>query len=142
MPTYRIDGPGLELPRVVAATLPAQAVAHVVNDSFTARRIEVDEAFELFEQGVRLERAGVTAPLPLQLAEETQEPAMTNGGDPGAALESQDEIEQQDADLIDGEGDGAEYEDDEIGGALGEPQFYGEKPAAPFDAGDEELEGN
>jgi hypothetical protein len=124
MPTYRIDGPGLELPRVVVAALPAQAIAHVVNDSFKARRIEVDEAFALAEQGVKLERLGET---------------------PTPAVEPEPE------------GDGAEFEEvhdadpearpmsepHPLGQQLGDShgqQFHGE--GSPFDAGDEELEGN
>lgn len=58
MPTYRVDRAGHDLPRVIVAPMPTTALMHVAKDELTVRRIEVDEAFALAEQGVRLERAG------------------------------------------------------------------------------------
>lgn len=141
MPTYRVDRPGCDMPRVVVAAMPQAARLHVANTELHVRRIEVDEAFELAGQGVQLERAGedvIVSPEPEPQGEEQQEPGMTNGGNPGAADETDEEEE----------GDGAEFmeQDDSDegasnGGLSGEPAFYGED-REPFDAGDEELEGN
>ncbi len=60
MPTYKIDGLGLEKPRVVEAGTPATARQHVAS-SLTVRKIEVSEAFALANDGVRLEKAGEVA---------------------------------------------------------------------------------
>lgn len=103
MPTYRIDRPGMDMPRVVVATMPQTARMHVANEELTVRRIEVDEAFDLAQQGVRLERAG----------EETPEPEF-------------EEVDETDGNVGDNQG---QQPDPKIA-------------QQPFDAGDEELEGN
>ncbi len=61
MPTYKIDGLGLEKPRVVEAGNPAAARQHVAT-GLTVRKIEVSEAFALANDGVRLEKAGEVLP--------------------------------------------------------------------------------
>lgn len=110
MPTYRVDRPGMDLPRVVTAAQPSAARNHVADDELIVRRIEVDEAFELAQQGVTLERAGETPPEP---AAEEQKP------EPDADRLREDQQER--SRLL------AEEPDEE---------------REPFDAGDEELEGN
>ncbi len=59
MPTYKIDGLGLDKPRVVEAGNPAAARQHVAAD-LTVKKIEVSEAFALAGDGAKLEKAGVT----------------------------------------------------------------------------------
>jgi hypothetical protein len=117
MPTYRIDRPGCDMPRVVVAALPQAARLHVANTELVVRKIEVDEAFELAGQGVTLERAGEEAP---PLAE--PEPDGPGLGEP---LEPSNEEERQDEEG-DGEFDDGADEGANNGGFGGEPAFYGE----------------
>lgn len=73
MPTYKIDGLGLEKPRVVEAPNPASARQHVAA-SLTVRKIEVSEAFALANDGVRLEKAGTVEPEPDEPVKEQADP--------------------------------------------------------------------
>lgn len=57
MPTYRIDGLGLEKPRVVQAPNPAAARQHVAA-GLIVRKIEASDAFALAADGVKLEKVG------------------------------------------------------------------------------------
>lgn len=131
MPVYRIDLPGNELPRAVEADTPAQAIQHVVKDSVTVRRLDVSEAFALAVEGVALERAGETPPAaepePVDLGD-------ANESDAKRDIEARPMDEPREGYARDpDDGDGAEFaevEDDD------------QQARAPFDAGDEELEGN
>ena len=62
MPTYRIDRPGQDNPRVVEAANPAAARQHVAKDELKVTKIEVSDAFALANDGVKLEKAGEEAP--------------------------------------------------------------------------------
>ncbi|MGH6729107.1 MAG: hypothetical protein ACREBK_03045 [Sphingomicrobium sp.] len=61
IPTYKIDGLGLDKPRVVEAPNPASARQHVAT-GLNVRKIEVSEAFALANDGVKLEKAGEAQP--------------------------------------------------------------------------------
>lgn len=129
MPTYRVDRAGSDLPRVVVASLPSSALKHVVQDEITVRQIEVDEAFELAQQGVQLERAGET-PAERGIAEppqQPQEPGLTaNAAGGGARLEDSDAPL---GDLSDEDDDESEFAEVDDGTALGDSQnqqFHGE----------------
>jgi len=105
MPTYRIDRPGMDMPRMVEAAQPSAARKYVADDEITVRRIEIGEALALQKEGVEYEVVG-------------EEPAAA----PEPAEEQQDEgSSQSETDRLRDEGTGENE---------------------PFDAGDEELEGN
>lgn len=61
MPTYRIDRPGSDKPRVVEAKTPAAARAHVAKDELKVSKIGTAEAFTLARAGITLETAGEEA---------------------------------------------------------------------------------
>lgn len=75
MPTYRIDRPNQDKPRVVDAANPAQARQHVAKDELKVTSIGASEAFKLAGQGVELEQA-VAA-----VAEEPQQQQQSQGGE-------------------------------------------------------------
>jgi hypothetical protein len=58
MPTYKIDRPKQEKPRVVDAPNPAAARQHVARSELTVTKISASEAFKLAKDGVELETAG------------------------------------------------------------------------------------
>lgn len=101
MPTYRIDRPGMDLPRVVSANSPAEALSHVVKDEIKVKRLDVDEAFELAQQGVTLERAG-EAPVQEPFLHEEPPVRVASGGEQGEGTQPVrviDEGEDADSDL-------------------------------------------
>lgn len=61
MPTYKIEGLGLDKPRVVEAPTPATARNHVAA-KLVVTKIEASEAFRLGKDGASLEIAG-SAPI-------------------------------------------------------------------------------
>ena len=124
MPTYRIDRPGMDLPRVVVAAMPQAARLHVANSELVVRRIEVDEAFELAGQGVLLERAGEEAP--------------TVGPDVDTLAPSDDDFGQA---LADEEGDG-EFDEAEEPDPDRLREDHEERRRLLTEAGDEDLKGN
>lgn len=69
MPTYKIDRPNQDKPRVVDATNPAAARQHVARDELTVTKITASEAFGLAKDGVTLETAGETPVEPEQQSE-------------------------------------------------------------------------
>lgn len=71
MPTYKIEGLGLERPRVIEAGNPAAARQHVAA-GLTVRKIEVSEAFALAGDGVKLEKAGEETAREAEPVTETQ----------------------------------------------------------------------
>lgn len=73
MPTYRVDRPGMDLPRMVEAAQPSAARKHVADSELTVRRIEIGEALALQKQGVEYETAGEEAPQGEPASEEAQQ---------------------------------------------------------------------
>lgn len=143
MPVYRIDLPGNELPRAVEADTPAQAVQYVVRDSVTVRRLDVSEAFALAVEGVALERAGETTP-----AAEPDAAGLTmvDDGSRGGPMtdDGTSQVEPPEDEETEGESEFAEIEELDPD-RLRDDQQERERLAAeepPFDAGDEELEGD
>lgn len=57
MPTYRIDRPNQDKPRVVDASNPAAARQHVAKSELKVTKIEARDAFALANDGVELETA-------------------------------------------------------------------------------------
>ena len=70
MPTYKVDRPGSNAPRVVEAKTPAAARAHVAKDELKVSKIATAEAFKLAATGVTLETAGEEAAEPEPESEE------------------------------------------------------------------------
>ena len=59
MPIYSVTQTGsLGLPRMVEATKPAEALNHVIADTFVVERVDGRDLIELTKAGVALETAG------------------------------------------------------------------------------------
>lgn len=57
MPTYRVDRPGQEKPRIIDAANPAQARQYVARSELKVTTITASEAFKLAGEGCELETA-------------------------------------------------------------------------------------